>query len=143
MGTNEAVTDFNEILNYDDLPREPLVIPEWGDKTVYVRVLPSDVLDEYEASLLNKATGRATNLENATARFVVLTLCYADGKRMFNDGQAGALGKKSSKALQRIGEVAKRINGLTEDGFEELAKNSEATPDNDSGSSSPPSGPAL
>lgn len=124
----------DEILNYDDLPREPLVVPEWGGKTVYVRALPGDVLDKFESSLIDKATGRPTILENASARFAVLVLVDEDGKRLFNDGQAKALGRKSSPALQRINDAAKTLNGMTDDSFDELAKNLETTPGDDSGS---------
>lgn len=46
---------------------------------------------------------------------------------MFGGGEADvkALGRKSALALNRVFEVAQRINGLTEEDMEELAGNLE------------------
>ena len=115
------------ILASADLPTEAVEVPEWGG-TVYVRTMNGTDRDAFEASMIDtkkpadgtKPTG---NLRNIRARLCVLTACDENGKRLFRDDQADALGAKSSKALDRIFEVAQRLNGLGAKDVEALQGN--------------------
>jgi hypothetical protein len=89
----------SQILAADDLPREAVAVPEWGGVTVWVRTLTGTERDRFETQ----------------------------GARLFADGDAGALGKKSSKALDRLLEVAMRLSGIGAKQQEEAEKNSETT----------------
>jgi hypothetical protein len=95
------------ILAADDLPRESVSVPEWGGD-VLVRTMSGTDRDAFEASLLEK-DGR---MENVRARLVALTLCDAQGDRLFDDGEIAALGRKSARALDRVFSVAQRLNGI-------------------------------
>ncbi len=95
------------ILAADDLPRETVNVPEWGGE-VLVRTMSGTDRDAFEASLLEK-DGR---MENVRARLVALTLCDAQGDRLFNDSEIAALGRKSARALDRVFSVAQRLNGI-------------------------------
>ena len=95
------------ILAADDLPRETVNVPEWGGE-VLVRTMSGTDRDAFEASLLEK-DGR---MENVRARLVALTLCDAQGDRLFDDSQSVALGRKSARALDRVFSVAQRLNGI-------------------------------
>ena len=95
------------ILAADDLPRETVNVPEWGGE-VLVRTMSGTDRDAFEASLLEK-DGR---MENVRARLVALTLCDAQGDRLFNDSEIAALGRKSARALDRVFAVAQRLNGI-------------------------------
>ena len=95
------------ILAADDLPRETVIIPEWGGE-VLVRTMSGTDRDAFEASLLEK-DGR---MENVRARLVALTLCDLQGDRLFNDSEIAALGRKSARALDRVFSVAQRLNGI-------------------------------
>jgi hypothetical protein len=115
----------DEILALDDILEELVTVPEWRGSQYLVRGLMGDQRDDYEASCI-KGRGRKqeVNLRNARAKLVTLTTYTPDGKaRVFQDGDAEELGRKSAAALQRLFEPAARLSGLTEDDMEELAKN--------------------
>jgi hypothetical protein len=62
------------------------------------------------------------NLDNVRARFAVLTICDADGVRLFTDSDAKQLGEKSAAALDRVFAVAQRLNGFSSSDVDELGK---------------------
>jgi len=102
----------SDILQADDLPpAEKVDVPEWGG-TVYVRAISAMELEDFTT---------ADNPKNVRGRFAALTVCDADGKRIFKDEDGAALGTKSMAALNRVWAVAARLNGITPD--EEPAKN--------------------
>jgi len=120
-----------QILSADDLPKEKVEVPEWGGH-VFVRTLTGAERDRFEQTLLD---GKNVNMANVRARLVVLTAIGDDGKRIFADTDANALGEKSASALDRVYGVAQRLNGLTAADVEDLAKNSGTDLSGDSTSS--------
>jgi len=108
------------ILNSDDLPRELVHVPEWGGD-VYVSTLNGTQRDAFEQSITGKKN--KMNLDNVRARFAVLTLVDEQGNRLFEDGDAKALGEKSASALDRVFGVAQRLNGFSDSDARELAGN--------------------
>jgi hypothetical protein len=117
-----------EILFAEDLPCEEVLIAEWGG-AVRVRTLSGAERDAFEAaSVQTRGKNREVNLANLRARLAVLCVVDDAGKRLFEDHEAAELGKKSAKALARIYDAAARLNGLTAEDAEELAKNSESGP---------------
>ena len=107
----------DSILNKDDLPRELVEVPEWSG-SVYVRTLSGTERDKFESSMVTKS--EKPNLENVRARFAVLTICDAEGKRLFTHADADKLGKKSAAALDRVFAVAQRLNGFSSSDQKEL-----------------------
>ncbi|HEX9768440.1 MAG TPA: hypothetical protein VGA50_04615 [Kiloniellales bacterium] len=102
------------ILAADDLPREPVEVPEWGLPEVcelYVRTMTGAEKDRYEWSEVTAKNGGKP--EGARARLLVLCLVDRDGIRIFGEDDIAALGAKSSAALDRCYEVAARLNRLT------------------------------
>ena len=110
--------DRNSILKMDALPKEQLSVPEWGGD-VWVRTLTGTERDSFEQSMVQKKN--KPNLNNVRARFAVLTICDEKGERLFTDNDAEALGKKSAAALDRVFEVAQRLNGFSDDDQRELS----------------------
>jgi hypothetical protein len=53
-------------------------------------------------------------LANYRGRLVALTACTADGASLFVLSDAEALGKKAARALDRLVDVAQRINAMTD-----------------------------
>ena len=122
------VLDREAILGADDLATESLDVPEWGG-VVQVRELTSEERDAYEASCLEgSGSNQRVRLDNIRAKLVVRSLVDEDGNRVFTDADAGALGKKSAAAMDRIFAVAQRLSKITAEDVEELAKNSESGP---------------
>jgi hypothetical protein len=109
----------------DDLPREKVSVPEWGGH-VYVRSMTGTERDAFEESI--NAGGELKNFANFRARLAVLTVVDAEGKRLFDDKDVKALGKKSAAALTRVFNAATKLSGLSTADVAELAKNSDDGP---------------
>lgn len=107
------------ILQAADLPRETVNVPEWGGE-VLVRGLTARERDMFEQSL--NVDGK-TNIANIRARLCVLCMVDEAGNRLFSDDDAGALSTKSGAALNRVFEVAQRINGMGKTAAEDAEKN--------------------
>ena len=119
----------NQILKAEDLKKEKVNVPEWGGE-IYVRTMTGTERDSFEQEIVN--TDESANLKNIRARLCVLTIIDDKGNRLFDANDIEALGRKSALVLDRIFQVAQRLNGITSEDVEELAKNSE----NDQGDSS-------
>lgn len=111
------------ILKAQDLPFEDVNCPEWGG-VVRVRALTGAERDAFEQSIVEQR-GRDTrmNLANLRAKLVALTVVDENGKRIFSDKDAEALGRKSAVALSRVFEVAQRLSGMRPEDVEELTGN--------------------
>ncbi len=110
-----------DILAAEDVKLELLSVPEWGGH-VYVRVMSGTDRDAFEAGIASRPGG-PPNLANVRARLCALCVCDDKGVRLFSDHEVGELGKKSGAALNRVFEAAQRLNALTDEEVEELAKN--------------------
>lgn len=131
-----------QILAAQDLPREAVECPEWGagadgrPLTLYVRKPSAAELDGWDNGNVRVSPDgrRAPDMTNASARLVVRVLETGDGKRVFRDDQAAALGRKSGEVVGRLFAVAIRLAGR---GPEAAKKNSPPTPGGDSSTGSP------
>ena len=122
----------DDILQAQDLLFEDVAVPEWGGE-VRVRTLTGAERDRFEESVI-KRNGKNVDviLKNMRARLVALTLIDRKGESLFSEKDIQALGGKSGAALQRVFEVAQRLNGLSNDDVEELAANFFADQNDDS-----------
>lgn len=114
----------DDILGIDDVQIEAVDVPEWGGK-VYVKGLTAAEADEYERHLVrmdDKGRAKLGNLANITAIYLVRCIVDENGKRMFKESDAAALGRKSSAALSRLYTVARRLSGGTEEATEAEAE---------------------
>lgn len=116
----------DQILGADDLPREPVEVPEWGG-TVLVQGMNGTARDRFEAQMLNEQMNGVSKdkaLANYRARLAAACIVGEDGKRLFQgEAVVKRLGEKSAQALTRVVEVASRLSGLTSDDVEELTGN--------------------
>ena len=124
--------DRQAILGADDLAVEPISIPAWGGDS-FIRVMTSEERDAFELSVGAMQKGE-TKIQFRSA-LVARCLCDQDGKRLFSDSDIGALSKKSGAALDGIFDAARKLNKMTDQDVEELAKNSETCQSDDSASS--------
>ena len=113
----------DQILSADDLKTETVSVPEWGGH-VKVRTMTGAERDAYEArSLVKRGESRELNLVNMRARLAADTIVDNEGKRLFTESDVGALGGKSAAALDRVFGVAMKLNGMSKEDVDELAKN--------------------
>jgi hypothetical protein len=129
-----------EILGIDDRKVVKVPCPEWGGH-VHVRSLSGEELDQweveqYERSRLEKEEGqdKQAMLRNLRARLVSRCACDESGRPLFSPEQASALGQKNGRALKRVFDAARKLNGMTPEDEQELLGNSGGAPSGASGS---------
>lgn len=115
------------------LPREQVNVPELGG-FVIVQGMSGAQRDAWERSLVVMRRGqrRDINVENIRARLAVRCLIDEDGRRLFDDTDAGALGNLRADVLQRIFETAQKLSGVSDGDIDELKKSSETAAGSDS-----------
>ena len=122
-----------DILQAKDIEYE--VCEAWSGK-LNMKGLTGKERQDWEYDFINvgaKKNQSAFNLRvNMKASLVARSACDASGKRIFTDDQIVQLATKSAKELSKAYDVAARLSGITEDDFEELEKNSDATQGDDS-----------
>ncbi len=125
----------SDILKADDLKTETVPVPEWGGD-VRIRTLTAAQKDDFEAASLQegKKGQRKANLNNFRAKFCALVMVDDKGERLFGDAEVTKLGMKSCAAMDRVYDVAGKLNAMGQRDLEELAKNSEKIQDDSSAS---------
>lgn len=122
----------DQILQYSDLKKEIVNVPEWKGE-VYVREMAGWERDHWELRLVSAKGNPSAILENVRASLAVLTVCGEDSMPLFKLEDAIELGKKSAAALDRILEVAQRLNKISNDDVDGIVKNSNPGQSEDSG----------
>lgn len=115
-----AFLDRTKILGASDLPRETVAVPEWGGDVVVVTLTGTE-RDQFEVATFEDR--KAGSPSNVRARLAVLSVRDEAGNRIFGDEDALDLGKKSAAALDRIFDVATRLNRLQDKDVKALEKN--------------------
>lgn len=121
-----------DILSKDDLKKEKVEIPEW-EGFVYISELSADARDEFEQFMIaerNKLQSKKNEYVHIRAGLAAATLVDEKGQRLFSFNDLIELGKKNGKALDRIFDVANKLNKIYGQEREDLEKNSE-TPQGD------------
>ncbi|KVO11717.1 hypothetical protein [Burkholderia ubonensis] len=122
------------ILGGARLKTEIVDVPELGDG---VQVIVSEMSGlTRDAFIENQAQRKNAPFSEAQAELLVLTIVDDVGELVFDMGDIASLRAQSFAALNRIADVAMRINGMQPKAMEEAAKNSEAATSGDSGSGS-------
>jgi hypothetical protein len=117
----------NQILKAKDSAEEWVPTPEWGDDTeVLVKSWTASERDEFDRALDPMKDGGKLEV-----RALIVALSVVDHKTklpIFTLDDIGALSKKNSRPMDRIFQVATRLNPIGEqddnDIVEEKAKNS-------------------
>jgi len=117
----------DSILAAKDMPEPVKVpVPEWG-KDVWIKVMSGterDALDAENFQFVDKEV--KINRENGRARLLVRCLCDELGRRLFSDADAVLLGGKKHDVLDRLYDIAQKVNKLDAESIKDLSKNSEA-----------------
>jgi len=115
----------DQILESFDLTSVEVDVPEWGG-SVLVRTMTGADRDAFESSMVttNADGSRTPDMKNLRAKLVALTLVDGSNNRLFDSSDIPRLAAKSSAALERVFDVAQRINGLGMKAEEAAVKNS-------------------
>ena len=122
----------DDILAAQDCRIEQVSVPEWGGH-VFVRMMTGAERDSFETAWTSAKSGGQVGLANFRARMAVLTLSDEAGKPLFSERDILALSAKSAAALDRVMDVAMRLNRMGDKDVEDLVGNSEAAPSGGSG----------
>ena len=125
----------DQILSCQDRQIEKVLTPEWGeDGHIYVLSLTGKERDRFEAGsvLKDRKSGEYdVKMDNLRARLVTMTACTESGELLFSRDDVKQLGQRNAAVISRIYDVAARLSGITKQDLEELVKNSEAVPNED------------
>ena len=119
----------------EEVEKEWVSIPEWGtDKGVYIKVMTAFEKDAYQRSLMQKNPDGSffADSANVTAKLVAACTVDAECKLLFDFSDIVPLGKKSSIIMERLAEVARRVNAIGQKEMEKLIKNLFKTQSEDS-----------
>jgi len=113
-----------DILMAKDLRERVVEVPEW-DGSVIVRAMTArdrDIMEQHIEDM--RGEDREVNLANMRATVVALVVVNKKGNRIFTSkADLNALGGKSAAAIERIFDVAVKMNRMSESDVEELIKN--------------------
>lgn len=125
------------ILAADDLKYEDVEVKEWGG-TVRVRAMSGADRDAFEQSMVAMSDGkRSPDLRMMRAKLCACTIIDEAGGLLFGLSEMALLGTKSAAALERVFDVAQRLNGLGGAAVEDALGNSEPGQNSGSISDSP------
>lgn len=103
----------DQILEANDLKNESVDVPEWGG-SVLVRTMTGADRDSFEASMVSIGSDgvRKPEMSNMRSKLVALTVVDDAGNRIFDAIDVPMLARKSAAAIERVFDVAQRLNGL-------------------------------
>ncbi len=121
-----------EILEADDLTTKLVAVPEWKG-AVRIRVMAGVDRDAFEKSMMKfKGDAVERDVTNARAKLVARCVCDKEGRRLFNESQIEALGRKNQVALSTLAKECQILNGMDDESKEATLKNSDAPDGNGS-----------
>lgn len=114
-----------------------------NDEFVYVTQMTGHGRDEFELSHLKKVEDKKgvvtfeQTMSDFRAKLAVATVCDEEGKLLFEPGDYSLLSQNiSAFKLEKIVNVAQRLNAISEEDKQALIKNSKPDPDDNSNSGS-------
>ncbi len=115
-----ALLNKKDILDHVDLASEVIDVPEWGGQ-VKVITMSGFARDRFEASITGKNGG--SNFDNIRAKLAAATIADDAGNLLFDEADIAKLGRKSCAALDRVFAASQKLNRLSQQDVEDLAKN--------------------
>lgn len=109
------VLNRDSILNALDLQREAVEVPEWGGSVIITELSAADRLK------FGAAMGGEEDQQVFVAKALIWFIVDEGGDRVFTETDAEILAGKSLPVLQRLWDVAARLNALKTD--EDATKN--------------------
>lgn len=115
-----AVLTKDQILAADDLKTEVVSVPDWGGEVIVSTMTGID-RDKLEEAA--QGDDGKIGTDNFRAKLLAFTLVDEQGNRLFTENEIEALGRKSASALNKVFNVAMRLNALRKVDEDEMVKN--------------------
>lgn len=110
----------DRILAKADLKEEKVFIPEW-EETILVRELTASQRSQLLAKVVNE---QGMNFDELYSEIVIACCFDPESKeKVFQPEDKAALGEKSGAAIERIAQVALRLNAMHSHALAEAEKN--------------------
>ena len=97
-----------QILAADDLKTETVPVPEWGGE-VTVRTMTAAEYGRFEQTIISTGDEQK-DLSDIRARLCSMTIVNEEGEKIFSEDDIIELGKKSAGALNRVFNIAQKLN---------------------------------
>ena len=120
----------DQILSADDLTTKDVFVTPWGG-TIRIRTMTASERDHFEQKMFSGGKKQA-RMDDIRATLVSIAVVGENGERMFSDKDVKALSKKSAAAMDQIFAEVQKLNAVSDEDVEDMAKNSEETPDDNS-----------
>jgi len=120
-----------DILGNHDLKTKAVEVPEWGGK-VYLKELSGLERAQFEEETASLDSDKMEDQLLRIAAVVAHTISDENGNRILLFEDATALASKNFKVLHRLYRQAMALNDMGGDAVEDLGKNSEPSPRDDS-----------
>jgi len=104
-----------QILAANDMEYGEVDVPEWGGK-VRIRTISSKARQDFQKMVGKDGKVAPDFMEN----LVVAAVCNEEGKPIFTPADVKALSEKSSIVIDRIFTEVCRLNGLSQEGRDEI-----------------------
>lgn len=118
----------DQILQIEDLQIKDVFVKPW-DGYVRIRTMTAHERDQFEQEMFTNKGGKKERMDDIRANLVARTIVDEGGKRMFSDKDIKKLSSKSAAALDIIFDEAQKLNAVSNEDVEEIAKNSEEIQD--------------
>ncbi len=127
-----------DIIDAQDIETETVEVAEWGG-AVIVRAMSGAERDRFQQScMIVRADGKhEADMRNVQAKLVAMCAVDENGNLLFGPDEVEHLAAKSAVAIERVFDVAQRLNGLAPGAVGEAVKNSPPGPNGASPSVSP------
>ena len=114
----------DQILAAKDLKTKVETVEEWGGDVI-LSTMTGTERDDFEFEIFrDKGLNEEVNLKNIRAKLLSKCIKDEEGNRVFPAAKdIKALGNKSALVLDRLFSMAQKMNGMTKEDIDDMAKN--------------------
>jgi hypothetical protein len=121
---SQPLTSASQILDAEDLTHEDITIPEWGDLEARIAQLNAEETQAFTRDMSAQPAGD----NNGMYLILIHALRTRQHERVLDMSHIDGLKKKNINVLNRLQQIALRVNGMGEIGREALKKDLSGAP---------------
>jgi len=120
-----VVLNKDMILTVEDYDIQTIHVKEWGG-SIILKSMTGAGRDRYETACIRQGAGQGAgklDMTDLKALLLSMTIVGEDHKPLFTAKDVTALNTKNAKVINRLCEIAQKMNAIGDDGVEEAEKN--------------------